>query len=136
MSTTAAVFNTPEEAHLVVVDLRAAGFADADIGVTTHPLPSGVSPPGAPTWEYGAGVGGMTGASLGGLAAGPPGMLAGGVVGLLLGTMLDLGVNEDDARRYEGEAAAGRAIVAVRTGSRQAEACEILTRHGGQECAG
>jgi hypothetical protein len=131
-----AIFNTPEEAHLAVVDLREAGFADADIGVGARPAPSGTSAPGAPTWEYGAGVGGLTGASVGGLAAGPPGMLAGGAVGLLLGALLDLGVNEQDARRYEAEAEAGRTVVAVRTAGRHAEAREILTRHGGREFAG
>lgn len=135
-STAVAVFDTPEEAHLAVVDLREAGFPAADIGVGARPLPGGASPPGAPTWEYGAGAGGLAGASAGGLAAGPPGMLAGGVVGLLLGALLDLGVNEQDARRYEGEAAAGKTVVAVRTPGRHGEAREILTRHGGREFAG
>jgi hypothetical protein len=134
--TVIAVFASSEEAHLAIVDLREAGFADADIGVSARPLPPGASPPSAPTWEYGAGVGGLAGASAGGLAAGPPGLLAGGVVGLLVGALVDFGVNEADARRYESEAAAGRTVVAVRAVGRHAEAREILTRHGGRELAG
>jgi hypothetical protein len=128
------VFDTREEAAGAVAALHAAGFGETDVGVGARPAATdadGVT--GPPTWEYGAGAGGILGASMGGLVAGPPGMAGGALVGLLLGTLLDLGVNEEDARRYTAEAEAGRAVVTVRAGGRIAEAREILRRHGGSE---
>jgi hypothetical protein len=61
------------------------------------------------------------------LAAGAAGgALAGGLIGALVG----LGIPEPDAARYEEAFQSGRAIVTVRTDSRQTEAAEILNRHG------
>jgi hypothetical protein len=134
--TAVAVFDTREQADRAAEELRAAGFADTEIGFGARREPGSDSVTGPPTWEYGAGVGGLTGASVGGLAAGPPGMVAGGVVGLLLGTLIDLGVNDEDAQKYNAEAEAGRVVVTVRAGGRHGEAREILARHGGREFGG
>jgi hydrogenase maturation factor len=45
--------------------------------------------------------------------------------------MTGLGISEDEARFYEQEFHAGKAIVAVHAGPRAKEAAEILRRHGG-----
>ena len=91
----------------------------------------------------GAVVGGLIGAAaallipgLGPVAAG--GILAaaltgtgvGAVTGGLVGALTHLGLAEHEASRYERELRAGRALVTVRADGRQAEAQDILRRHG------
>jgi hypothetical protein len=44
-----------------------------------------------------------------------------------------MGVPEEEARYYETEFQAGRAIVTVRAGDRYEEAAGILHRHGGRQ---
>lgn len=130
---TVGVFDSRAQADRAVQDLRAAGFE-----ARTEPV-SGNGPgevSGTPTWENGAGVGGLTGAALGGLAAGPPGMAAGALTGLLLGTLIDLGIPEQDARWYSDEAESGRTVVTVRTEGRADEVWAILGRHGARQPAG
>lgn len=60
------------------------------------------------------------------------GAIAGTAVGGILGAMTGLGVSEEEARFYDKEFHEGRAIVAVKPGSRQAEAADILVRFGGR----
>lgn len=60
------------------------------------------------------------------------GAIAGTAVGGILGAMTGLGVSEDEARFYEKEFREGRAIVAVKAGSRTADAADVLTRFGGR----
>jgi hypothetical protein len=122
------VFTTREQAEAALMELRAAGFADEDIGTSIEPASNTAQ--GEPTWRNGAAIGGMSGAAAGGLAAGPAGMLAGGLTGLLVGVLIDLGIPEQDARWYSEEAGAGRVIVTVRAGDRLAEARGILETHG------
>jgi hypothetical protein len=55
---------------------------------------------------------------------------AGVATGGILGAMVGLGVSEGEARVYEKEFNAGRAIVTVQAGQRAQEACDILVRHG------
>jgi hypothetical protein len=132
--TAVAVFDTREQAAAAVDALRAAGFGDEQIGVGARPAdPGNEGVSGQTTWETGAGIGGLAGASLGGMAAGPPGMVGGGLVGLLIGTLIDLGIPEQEARWYSGEADAGRVVVTVRANERVAEARAILQSHGGRE---
>lgn len=132
LSTVIGVFDTREAADRAVAELRAAGFADPHIGIGSRPAGTDERLSGPPTWENGAGIGGLSGAALGGLAAGPPGMVAGGLVGLLLGVLIDLGIPEQDARWYSDEAAAGRVVITVRADGRRAEAEGILRRHGAE----
>jgi len=100
----------------------------------------------------GAAAGAVTGAVVGGVLAAVvsliPGLgpvLAGGVlaaffggaiagtaVGGILGAMTGLGISEDEAKFYEQRFNEGKAIVAVRAGTRYAEATEILNRTGGK----
>jgi hypothetical protein len=133
------VFDSRDQAAGALEALRAAGFTDAQIGVGTRAVePAGgeageQGPSGPPTWENGAGIGGMIGASLGGLAGGPVGLVGGALAGGLIGALLDLGIPETDARWYSSEAEGGRVVVMVRAPERRAEAQEILTRHGARE---
>jgi hypothetical protein len=59
------------------------------------------------------------------------GAIAGTAVGGILGAMAGLGISEDEARFYEKQFHEGRAIVAVKPGSRLADAADILVRFGG-----
>ena len=129
-ATAVGVFGDRVQADQAIRELRAAGFADTDIGIGARRADPDTGPP---TWESGAAVGGMSGAALGGLAAGPVGLLGGTLVGMLLGTLIDLGVSEDEARWYTEQAHAGRTVVTVRVHGRYREAHEILLRHGGHE---
>src|SRR5687767_8313848 len=67
------------------------------------------------------------------LAAFFGGAIAGTAVGGILGAMTGLGISEDEARFYDKEFQGGRAIVAVKAGSRAEEAVGILRRHGGYD---
>ena len=154
--TLVAVFDDRLEAERAVSDLEAAGFRDDEIGFALRG--SDVGRGGMITDEIGtkdasgalsgAVTGGMVGGLLGAAAAllvpgvGPVvaggilasffgGAIAGTAVGGILGAMTGLGVSEDEARYYERQFQSGKAIVAVRTVARAAEAGEILQRHGG-----
>lgn len=61
------------------------------------------------------------------------GTIAGMAVGGIIGALRGLGVSEEEARHYEQEFHAGKAIVAVRAGPRAKEAAEILSRFGGAQ---
>lgn len=69
-------------------------------------------------------AGGILAATLGGAAAGA-------ATGGLLGSMIGLGVSEHEAKVFEDEFNAGKAIVGVRAQRRGEEAIDILQRHGG-----
>jgi hypothetical protein len=68
-------------------------------------------------------AGGILASALGGAAIGAA---AGGLLGALVG----LGVPEEEARLYEGDLQAGRAVVTVHAEHRYPEAHAILQRHG------
>jgi hypothetical protein len=61
------------------------------------------------------------------------GAMAGSAIGGILGAMVGLGISEEEAKFYETEFRAGRAIVAVKAGQRRFEVTEILRRHGGYD---
>lgn len=70
----------------------------------------------------------------GGVLAGVVGgAIAGGTLGGVTGALRGLDVPEKEARYYEGEFGRGRTLVTVRPGQREAEAIEILRRHGGYD---
>jgi hypothetical protein len=125
------------------------GRADGDAGTERSGLEND---PTGTRWEEGAGIGAAVGAAgglgLGALVAaglmtpvGPAvagGALvallasagAGATVGTVVGGLIGLGVPEEDARRYQAEAEAGRILVTVhRAEGRAAEARSILARH-------
>jgi hypothetical protein len=101
----------------------------------------------------GAVVGAVTGATVGGLtaaavtslipgvgpilAAGTLAMFigyagAGAAIGGIFGALTGLGISEHEAKYYEQAFNEGKALVAVRPGTRAAEAGQILMRHGGR----
>jgi hypothetical protein len=68
-----------------------------------------------------------------GLVAGAgAGAAAGGIIGALTG----LGASEEEARYYEQELQAGRALVAVKTDGRSEEAAAVLANQGAYGLAG
>ena len=154
--TLVAAFDDRNEAELAVSDLEAAGFDEQQIGFVLRG--SDVGAGGMITDEIGAkdASGAVTGALGGGMVGGIlaaaaalliPGVgpiLAGGVlasffggaiagtaIGGILGALTGLGISEEEARFYEQEFKAGKAIVAVKTQNRIEDAREILQRHGG-----
>jgi hypothetical protein len=72
-------------------------------------------------------IAGGTAAAIAASAA--TGAAAAGIVGLLIG----FGIPEENAKFYERELKAGRIIVTVKTGTREAEARETILRHGGYD---
>jgi hypothetical protein len=149
------LFNDRNEAELAVDELRQAGFADGEIGFAIRggeSTRSGMISDAEGTKDVkgaieGAAVGAAVGVGLGAvvslmipgvgpvLVAGAIAMAlgygaAGAAVGGIFGALVGLGVSEDEARRYEKEFHAGKAIVAVRAGAGTIEAAHILQRHG------
>ena len=92
----------------------------------------------------GAGVGGLIGLGViygmipvigPALAAGTLGVIlsnaaAGAGVAGLAGALIGWGMSEEDAKYYEGEFKAGRTVVTVSAGGREAEARSILNSYG------
>lgn len=150
------VFDDRSAAERAVDALEQAGFNDQQIGFVIRGADDvrGGMITDAEGTKDGKGIltGAVTGGMLGGVLAaalsllipgvGPVvaggvlaaffgGAIAGTAVGGIFGALTGLGVSEDEARFYEREFNSGRAIVAVRAGSRGAEAADILVRAGG-----
>lgn len=58
---------------------------------------------------------------------------AGAAIGGIFGALTGLGISEDEARYYEKAFNEGKALVAVKPGTRATEAAQILRRHGGYD---
>jgi hypothetical protein len=152
------IFDDRLAAERAVRDLEVAGFKDDSIGFAirgSEVAEGGMITDATGTKDgKGAVTGAITGGMIGGVLAaaaslmipgvGPVvaggvlasffgGAIAGTAVGGILGAMTGLGVSEEEARFYEKEFHAGKAIIAVRPGMRAAEAGEILRRHGGYD---
>ena len=153
-----AVFEDRLEAERAVDELIQAGFTAEEVG---YAIRGGDAVQGGMITDAqgakdgrGAMAGMATGASLGavlGAAAallipglGPVvasgvlamafgGAVAGTAVGGIFGAMTGLGVSEEEAKFYEQEFTSGKALVAVKAGSRAAEAAGILRRRGGYD---
>jgi hypothetical protein len=152
------VFNDRYQAEKAVDDLEQGGFGRDQIGfalrgpdaVSGGVITDAVGSKDAEGAVTGAVTGGIVGGLLGAAVAlaipgvGP--LLAGGIlatalgygaagvaVGGLLGAMTGAGLSEDEARFYEAQFNEGRALVTVRAGAREAEATEIIRRHGGYD---
>ena len=153
-----AVFDDRLEAERAVDDLMGCGFSADQLGFVirgSDAVRGGMitDTPGAKD-RKGAVTGALTGAVAGGLTAaavtalipgvGPvlaAGMLAmffgyaaaGAAIGGIFGAMTGLGVSEEEARYYEKAFNEGKALVAVKPGTRASEAAQILRRHGGYD---
>jgi len=157
----AGVFETRERADRAVAELKAAGFADSDIGMVYRNESGEMVKTGAAEETYveeGATAGAVAGA-VGGAAVGA-GIIAGvipvigpvlalGTLGTILanaaggaaiagiaGALIGWGIPEDDAEYYEGQVKEGRYLVTVDTTDRAAEARTILSRGGGFDRSG
>lgn len=153
--TVVAAFECRARAEEAMAALRQAGFANDQLGIAARDEdPAGCA--GTPgekksrleeTAAAGAAAGATVGAVAGAVATGMvpgigPAIAAGAITGILGGTVLGvaaggmigalvgLGFPEEDARYYDREFLAGRAILAVRGAGRSAEAADILRRAG------
>jgi len=155
-STVVGVFRDSDKARDAIEGLKDAGF-DADAISILAPDKRATRDIAAETGSHAA-EGATTGAVAGGILGGLGGWLVGigalaipGVgpfiaagafatalggaalgagLGAIAGALVGMGVPEEEARYYEGEAKAGRTLVTVRAGSRYDEAQRILRGHG------
>ncbi|QBD76744.1 hypothetical protein EPA93_12300 [Ktedonosporobacter rubrisoli] len=152
-TTVVGVFSTRRQAEDAINELQRAGFTNEQIGFlvkngeqSEQDLRS-TAPGEVTNAAVGAVSGGVIGGIVGAAAAlfipgiGPAvagGILAttlggaavGAVAGGLLGVFSQMGIPEEEARYYQGEFEAGRALVTVTAPNRQAEALDILQHNG------
>jgi len=149
------VFPSRNDAENAIDELHEAGFEKSDVGFAIRgeqPGGGGMITDSALTKdsggaEKGMAAGGLAGGIIGALVAltspGAGPVLAAGVLttalgfgaagmatGGILGAMMGLGLSEAEAKVYESEFYAGRAIVTVHAHMRELEAASILRRHG------
>lgn len=157
-TTVIGIVETRAQAESIVHSLRTAGFHDSDISALL-PDRAGTrdfahenhtkAPEGA---VAGAGAGGMIGGAIGLLAgvgalaipglgpfiaAGPlmaalSGAAAGAGLGGVVGALIGLGIPEIEAKQYEGQLRSGNTLLAVHTGSHEAEKAAMrILKDGG-----
>ena len=152
------LFDGVDAAQTAIRALRAAGFADQDIGVVMRDLGSSPDRFGRADDEPDAAAarGAATGAATGGVVGGLLGLLgslllpgvgpivAGGILGTalvgagagaatggLIGGLIGLGVPADDARHFDrGFRAGGILVSAAGDGPRAVMAARIMLQHG------
>jgi len=155
------VFETKARAEKAIADLKAAGFDDDHIGMIHRNSEGKTIKTGAADDTYaeeGAVAGAVAGAAGGALVG--AGIMAGvipvigpvlalGTLGTILvnaaggaaivgltGALIGWGIPEEDAEYYENEVKAGRYLVTVEAGDREAEARSILRGQGGFDRSG
>jgi len=161
-STIVAVFQDRAQAQQAINELKRAGFREDQIGVTARDGKLHGAVAGDGTGENyaaeaatagvatGAGVGALWGLGIiSGLlpAIGPA--IAGGTLAALLssaaagaaaaglaGALIGMGIPKEEAEFYESEFNAGRTIVTVNAGGKNAEALTIIRRFGGYDRSG
>jgi hypothetical protein len=154
-STVVGVFEDRRHANQAITELHQAGFDQSQIGVAMRHT-EGRADAASTDHETHAGSGALTGALTGlglgalaglgvlagvvpvvgpAIAAGTLGVIlsnaaaGAGIVGLV-GALVGAGIPEHEAKYYQGELEAGRAIVTVNAGGRSGEATAILRRCG------
>jgi hypothetical protein len=150
--TVVGLFRSWSEAQAAIEDLKAAGFAESQIGLAmegqTEPSES-LEQGGNPTAE-GAAKGAVGGGIVGGLlgllgslivpgavpivlggvlAATLTGAGIGAATGGLVGGLMGMGVPEEDARYFDSALRTGGTLVTVNAGPRTKEALAVLQRH-------
>jgi uncharacterized membrane protein len=146
------VFADPAQAYQVISDLHQAGFRDEQIGFivrdeldataeetqATELLPQESGKGTNQGVVAGGVVGGLAGAAAsllipglgpalaGGILATIGGMAVGAAAGGFIGTLVEIGIPEDEARRYDDEVRSGRTIVIVQADDNPMEAFRIL----------
>jgi hypothetical protein len=154
-STVVGAFQDRAQAEKAIDELHHAGFSPQDVGFLTRSGEVHEARTATTVEEERATDGALTGAVVGGTAGAIAGALAlslvpglglvvtGGMLtvmlaalsagaagGALVGTFVGMGLSEEEARHYENEFKAGRAIIVVRAGDRGEEARAILRRNG------
>lgn len=147
------VFENRTEAERAMDELKRAGFRQDQLGFAMRgeEAGAGTTEEGETKTGEGAAGGALAGAGIGailgalatglipgvgpfiaaGLLAGiAGGAAAGAVAGGLIGALTGMGVPEEEARYYDQEFQAGRAIVTVKADGRVQEADTILHRYG------
>lgn len=149
------VFHDEAQAYRALEALRGAGF---DPGVVSVLFPGrGTQEAEAAKTSDAAAGGAVTGGILGGVAGWLAGVgivaipgvgpiIAGGIVaaalggaaigaglGAIGGALIGMGVPEEEARYYESEVHADRALITVHAGDRYEEAAELLRLYGGYD---
>jgi hypothetical protein len=147
------VFTERAQAYQVIHDLHQAGFRDEQIGFiarekldqnaenteVTAPLPDyEVEKATRPGVVTGGVVGGLAGAAVallipgigpalvGGILATIGGAAVGAATGGFIGNLIEIGIPEEDARRYNDAVHSGRTIVIVQADDNPMEAFRIL----------
>lgn len=153
-----AVFDDRMEAERAVDELEQVGFSHHDIGFAlrgSDVVRGGMVTDAVGTKDdrgalkgvvTGGVVGGLIGAAAALIIPGVGPVLAAGVlatslgyagagmaIGGILGAMTGAGLSEDEARYYEKQFHAGKAIVTVDPRGREPEVTEILRKHGGYD---
>jgi hypothetical protein len=154
-STVVGVFEDRLHANKAITELRKAGFTESQIGVAMKHA-EGVADAATTGHDTHSGSGALTGALTGlglgalaglgvlagvipvvgpAIAAGTLGVVlsnaaAGAGIAGLIGALVGAGLPEHEAKYYQGEFEAGRAIVTVNAGNRSDEATAILRRCG------
>lgn len=154
-STVVGVFEDRRHANQAITELHNAGFGQDQIGLAMR-HDDGVTDAAITEHDThtgsGALAGALTGLGLGALAglgvlagvipvvgpaiaAGTLGVIlsnaaAGAGIAGLVGALVGAGIPEHEAKYYQGEFEAGRAIVTVHAGNRSAEATSILRQFG------
>jgi hypothetical protein len=154
-STVVGVFEDRAHANQAITELHSAGFGQDKIGVAMQHANAvegdGVAENDTHTGS-GALTGALTGLGLGALAglgvlagvipvvgpaiaAGTLGVIvsnaaAGAGIAGLVGALVGAGIPEHEAKFYQGELEAGRAIVTVNAGNRSSEVTQILRQYG------
>ena len=151
MGTVVGVFHDREQARHAVSQLRRAGFRDDQIGVIARDASDRTEVAGDATGNHaeegaiagvaaGAGVGALWGLGIAaGLLPGIGPVIAGGTLAAIMasaatgaaaagiaGGLIGAGIPEEEAQGYEREFHAGRTLVTVKAGGREAEARGIL----------
>jgi heat induced stress protein YflT len=152
--TVVGMFTNRPDAEAAIRELKAAGFADDQIGValqdeqrdlrdltetTGHEAAEGAAK-GAVSGGLIGGLIGLLGSLLvpgvgpivvgGVLASTLTGVGIGAATGGIIGALVTLGVPEADARHFDEGLRSGRTLVAVGAGARTGDALVILDRHG------
>ena len=154
-STVVGVFEDRTHANQAITELHSAGFGRDQIGVAMQHA-NGMTDDEVAENDTHAGSGALTGALTGlglgalaglgvlagvvpvvgpAIAAGTLGVIlsnaaAGAGIAGLVGALVGAGIPENEAKFYQGELEAGRAIVTVSAGPRSAEATRILRQYG------
>jgi len=161
-STIVAVFQDRAQAQQAINELKRAGFRDDQIGVTARDGKLHGAVAGDDTGDNyaaeaatagvatGAGVGALWGLGIvsgllpaigpaiagGTLAAILSSAAAGAAAAGLAGALIGMGIPKEEAEFYESEFNAGRTIVTVNAGGKNAEALTIIRQFGGYDRSG